>query len=220
MARRPDGGLVIVEGRSGSGKSRAAAEAVRRVTADRQLLIPARPDELAALSRAPGGLHGAVVWLDNLECFGGPGGLDLPMLERLCPQGRHDVVIVATLRSEERQLLERRPGIASGTTASTADALRVATVVRLGLEFSAAERERAAGMRADPRIADWLDSTPETPTVPGGRPSSRPWNGRPSRSAARARACCPSPRTVTGHSTTSLIISSATAARRSFPRGY
>jgi TPR repeat protein len=152
-----DGGLVIVEGRSGSGKSRAAAEAVRRVMADRQMLIPAHPDELAALSGQPGGLHSAVVWLENLERFGGPGGLDLPMLERLCPQGRHDVVIVATLRSEERQLLERRPGIASGNLASTADTLRVATMVRLGLEFSAAERERAAGMRADPRIAHWLD---------------------------------------------------------------
>jgi hypothetical protein len=151
------GGLVIVEGCSGSGKSRAAAEAVRRVTAGRQLLIPARPDELAALSGLPGGLHSAVVWLDNLERFGGPGGLDLPMLERLCPQGRHDVVIVATLRSEERQFLVRRPGIASGHTASIEDALRVATVVRLGIEFSAAERERAAGMRADPRIARWLD---------------------------------------------------------------
>jgi TPR repeat protein len=151
------GGLVIVEGRSGSGKSRVAAEAVRRVAADRQLLIPAGPDELAALSEPPGRLHSAVVWLDNLERFGGPGGLDLPMLERLCPQERQDVVIVATLRSEERQWLERRPGIGSGNPASTADALRVATVVRLGPEFSAVERERAAAMRADPRIAHWLD---------------------------------------------------------------
>jgi uncharacterized protein len=143
------GGLVIVEGRSGAGKSRAAAEAVRRVAADWRLLIPAGRRELAVLSTPPGKLRNAVVWLDNLERFGGPAGFDLPMLERLCPQGRQDVVILATLRSGERQSLESR--------ASAADALRVATVVRLGLEFSAAERERAATLRADPRVAHWLD---------------------------------------------------------------
>lgn len=48
------GGLVIVEGRSGAGKSRAAAEAVRRVAADWRLLIPADRRELAALSQPPG----------------------------------------------------------------------------------------------------------------------------------------------------------------------
>ncbi|TDD75373.1 tetratricopeptide repeat protein [Actinomadura darangshiensis] len=150
------GGLVIVEGRSGAGKSRSAAEAIRRVAADRQLLIPADRDELAALSETPGGLREAVVWLDNLECFGGPGGFDLRMLTRLCPRGRQDMVVLATLRSEERQRLEQRPGL--GEAASAADALRVAAVIRLELRFSPVERERAAGLRDDPRIAGWLDS--------------------------------------------------------------
>lgn len=151
------GGLVIIEGRSGAGKSRTAAEAARRVMADRQLLTPADQHELAALSELSGRLHDAVVWLDNLERFGGPGGFDLPMLTRLCPEGRRDVIVLATLRSEERQWLEQRPGIGSRSTASAADALRVATVIHLGLEFSAAEREEATALRADPRIARWLD---------------------------------------------------------------
>jgi TPR repeat protein len=150
------GGLVVVEGRSGSGKSRAAAEAVRRIAADRQLLMPANQDELAALSEPPGRLREAVVWLDNLERFGGPGGFGLSMITRLCPHGRQDVVVVATLRSEERRRLERPPGL-DAVNSSTADALRVATVIRLELQFSPAERERAAMLRNDPRIADWLD---------------------------------------------------------------
>ncbi|MGH6654331.1 MAG: hypothetical protein ACRDVE_03895 [Actinocrinis sp.] len=149
------GGLVVVEGRSGAGKSRAAAEAVRRVAADRLLLIPAHADELKTLSEPPGRLRDAVVWLDNLERFGGPRGLDLPMIERLCPTGRQDVVVLATLRSEEREGLERPALTGSGSPAS--DALRVAAVVRLAIEFSGAERERAAALRDDPRIADWLD---------------------------------------------------------------
>lgn len=151
------GGLVIVEGRSGAGKSRAAAESMRRVAADRQLLAPRDSTALERLSEPPGELRDAVVWLDDLERFCGPGGLDVSMLGRFCPAGRVDVVILATLRSEARRLLEKRPDFGHMGPVSVADVFRMATVIRPSLQFSPSERERANELRSDARIAHWLD---------------------------------------------------------------
>ncbi|GAB3958979.1 hypothetical protein GCM10029978_005090 [Actinoallomurus acanthiterrae] len=147
------GGLVIVEGRSAAGKSRAAAEAVNRVASDRLLYVPEDPAALSALAGLRGGIRDAVIWLDDLERFCGAPGLNLHLIHRLCPPGRNDVVVLATLRSEARGLVERQAG---------AHLLETAILVRPPFQFSPAERERAEQKRADPRIARWLDRGGDT----------------------------------------------------------
>jgi TPR repeat protein/pimeloyl-ACP methyl ester carboxylesterase len=149
------GGLVVVEGRSAAGKSRAAAEAIRRVAPGRHLFVPQDHAALMALAEPPGGLRDAVIWLDDLERYWGETGFDAHLINRLSPTGRTDVAIVATLRSEARRHMETPPSRLSHL-------LRAATIVRPGFKPTPAERKRAEERRSDPRIAQWLDRGGET----------------------------------------------------------
>jgi TPR repeat protein len=151
------GGLVILEGRSAAGKSRAAAEAIRRAAPERQLLIP--HDGAAAIALAESGqpLRNTVIWLDDLERYAGDGGLDVHILNRLCPPGRTDVVVLATLRSEARRALESRQMPFSASEGSARRLLEAGVTVRVPFTTSDAERDQAEGQRDDPRIARWLD---------------------------------------------------------------
>ncbi|MFG3254063.1 tetratricopeptide repeat protein [Streptomyces sp. NPDC048172] len=154
------GGLVVVEGRSAAGKSRAAAEAMRRVAARRTLYVPQDTASLMALGEPPGRLRDAVVWLDDLERYWRQGLVDTHLMNRLSPQGS-GVVVLATLRSEERRRMEAVPMGGSGSPSdgprSFSVLLQMATIVRPAFRPSAGERERAEERRDDPRIARWLD---------------------------------------------------------------
>ena len=95
------GSIVLLHGRAASGKSRSAYEAIRRVCGRSNLLVPAYPTALRELLDTGYHVANAIVWLDDLEQYLVPGGLDIGLLERLCPSGRHDVAVVATIRDEE-----------------------------------------------------------------------------------------------------------------------
>lgn len=79
------GGLVLLEGPSASGKSRTAYEAMRRCLPDRILLVPNAAGSLRELVDSGYELRDAVIWLDDLERFLGPSGLDIHLLHRICP---------------------------------------------------------------------------------------------------------------------------------------
>jgi uncharacterized protein len=101
------GGLVVVQGDSAAGKSRAAYEALRRNATRlgwRAVLVPRDAAALRALADVRPGLTSAVVWLDDLERYLA-GGLDEGLLAALCPPGRTGVVLLATLRSRAREAL-------------------------------------------------------------------------------------------------------------------
>ncbi|WP_146073634.1 hypothetical protein [Amycolatopsis sp. CA-126428] len=76
-------GLVLLHGRAAAGKSRAAAEAIRRLRPGHDLLVPF--DGPAMREIAKSGLKDTVIWLDDLERFLVPGGLDVGLLQRLAP---------------------------------------------------------------------------------------------------------------------------------------
>ena len=154
MAR---GGLVILEGRSAAGKSRAAAEAIRRAAPGRQLLVPRDGPAAGALAESGQPLRNAVIWLDDLERYAGDGGLDVHVLNRLCPSGRTDVVVLATLRSEARRVLETQGMPFSASAGSARRLLEAGATIRVPFRTSSAERNRAERERDDPRIAHWLD---------------------------------------------------------------
>jgi TPR repeat protein len=123
-----EGDLVLLHGPAAAGKSRSAFEAVRRLRPEHKLFVPARPESLRKLAQIPGAAEGIVIWLDDLEQYLGPFGLDEGVWQDLAPGGRHDVLIVATIRDEELAGLER--ALLSGA--------RVGSPVN-GLSWAAAE---------------------------------------------------------------------------------
>ena len=106
------GGFILVVGASKSGKSRSAFEVLRRTRPDARLIVPAEgrptPGRLANLKDVVD-WDGSVLWLDDLDRYLGPNGLDLKVLDKFF---RCDppVTIVATLSSKRRQRLLKAEG--------------------------------------------------------------------------------------------------------------
>ncbi|WP_190121506.1 hypothetical protein [Streptomyces inusitatus] len=101
LEARENGGLVLLVGESTAGKSRCAFEAVRRELPDHWIIAPPAASELSPvlshISLPRSGRRKWVLWLDDLDRFLLPGGLDQGMLSVLLEQR---VVVMATMRSE------------------------------------------------------------------------------------------------------------------------
>ncbi|MEV6906059.1 hypothetical protein [Amycolatopsis sp. NPDC051071] len=95
------GGMVLLHGPAAAGKTRTAAEAIRRVRRDNRLLIPRDGTALRELIETGHDFGEVVVWLDDLERFLSPDGLDLALLQRLCRPKDSAVLVIATIRDEE-----------------------------------------------------------------------------------------------------------------------
>jgi hypothetical protein len=93
--------LVLLRGDSTAGKSRAAYEAMRRLPGDRFVLIPNEQGSLRALRDAGFTFRDTVVWLNDLDRFLGPGGLDKGVLHWLVGDGSRRVEVLATMRASE-----------------------------------------------------------------------------------------------------------------------
>lgn len=150
------GGLVVVTGRSAAGKSRAAAEAMRRAAGGRHLLVPRDGTAVRALAESGQPLRDAVIWLDDLEQYVKDPGLDSHALNRLCPQGRTDITVLATLRPDAAGAPPTPVMSSSDPAKVLARLLEMATTIRLPFETSGTERERAMRYEQDQRIARWL----------------------------------------------------------------
>jgi Tfp pilus assembly protein PilF len=150
------GGVVIVEGRSASGKSRLAYEAMHEYAPGRWLIVPETTEALREIRKAGVPLRQAVVWLDDLDRYLAGGGLDAGILDVLCPPGRSDVLLLATLRSEARRDLAA-PELGSSVKRASEEVFDRARTVTLHRDLDAGERARAERLRDDPRIADALD---------------------------------------------------------------
>jgi hypothetical protein len=155
------GGLVLVVGDSTAGKSRAAYEAIRRLFGQRFLLVPNARGSLQALLDGGIELRETVVWLNDLERWLGPGGLDLGLLRRLLGDGRRQVVVMATMRSSEYAAHSPEQGPGQSDTEvdlrrAEHEVLDQAAQVELDRRFTDSERVRAGQRAWDPRIADAL----------------------------------------------------------------
>jgi hypothetical protein len=155
------GGLVLVVGDSTAGKSRAAYEAIHRLFGQRWLLVPNSRQSLRALLEGGLELRETVVWLNDLERWLGPDGLDLGLLRRLLGDGHRQVVVVATMRASE--YTSRAPEQEFGRSDTEQELRQVerevldqSARVDLVRRFSTRERERATERSWDPRIADAL----------------------------------------------------------------
>ncbi len=146
------GGFVLLVGGSSVGKTRCAAEAVRALLPDWWLVQPAGGAEVAALARAL--VPRTVVWLDELQRYlDGEHGLTGAMVRALL-NSPHPVVIVGTLWADRYASYTTLPAPSgSDPHAREREVLDLAAVVRIGPEFSPAERDRArAAAGRDPRL--------------------------------------------------------------------
>ena len=159
--------FVLLAGKSAAGKTRTAFEAIRRTLPDATLLIPRPSQVLAKLldldPPLPLGAGAVVIWLDDLDRYlGEAAGLDLGFLERLADLPRR-VVVVATIRSEQRQRLLNTPEI--GRAARTV--LNSHRIKNIDLESELNEEEAAAARQMYPQedfergIGEQLVAAPE-----------------------------------------------------------
>ena len=117
---RESGGFVLLVGESTSGKSRCAFEAVQRELPDHWIIAPPAAGELSPVlshvSLPSSDRRKWILWLDDLDRYLLPGGLDQGLLSALLDQ---QVVVMATMRSEsygnysERSLQDTEVGVAS-----------------------------------------------------------------------------------------------------------
>ncbi|MFC0530818.1 tetratricopeptide repeat protein [Phytohabitans kaempferiae] len=162
------GGVVLVHGRAAAGKTRSAFEAIRRLRPNHCLLVPASGPALRELVDDGFEPRDSVVWLDDLERYLVPGGVDQNLIERLCSDRRHDVLVVATLRGEELERLDQAARSGRGTDALNAldidwpgvqvvQHIRGRRRVHVG-QFLTETEKSAAAVSSDQRVVEAANS--------------------------------------------------------------
>ena len=157
------GQAVLVVGHSMSGKTRLAAEVVKRKFPD-ALLLPAESGK-ALRELFDGGVDpaGLVVWLDDLERFLGADGLTVGLLNRLTTGG---AIVVATIRLAQWETY--RPG--DKLRPPEWEVLQRFTEISLQRRFTSPERGRVRATVNDPGVlaavehyglAEYLGAGPE-----------------------------------------------------------
>jgi hypothetical protein len=152
------GGFVLLVGGSSVGKTRCAFEAVRALLPEWWLVHPAASAEVAAMAAAPS--PRTVVWLDELQRYlDGEHALTGGVVRALL-NAPHPVVIIGTLWPDlyATYTAVSAPGGAD-PYARERQVLELAAVIRIDLEFSPAEQDRARVAAArDPRLRAALEA--------------------------------------------------------------
>ncbi|MET7575317.1 tetratricopeptide repeat protein [Streptomyces sp. NPDC005492] len=155
------GGFVVVVGESTAGKSRAAFEAMRACLPDHAFIRPRNRPGLRAAVEAVQRERRCVVWLDDLQKYLGSDGLTAHLLERLLGDGTRHVVVLATMRAQERAHFLTDGMSGDATSAEMAreqrEVLDRATEIRIDRTWTTAEVERARAFADDPRVAAALE---------------------------------------------------------------
>ena len=143
-AREP----LLIVGHSMAGKTRLAAEALKRVLPEAPLLPPPTTSILRTLVDDGLRLEGVVIWFDDLEIYlKGDNGLDLALLNRIVADG---AIVVATIRRNElnnfRPVNDDHP-----EQWKVIERFRQAPLLR---QLSATEVSKANERIADPRVLE------------------------------------------------------------------
>ena len=151
-----DGGrrVVLVIGDSAAGKSRCAAEAIRRheTLSERPLIVPNTDRGLTRLLDAELAVDTAIVWLDDLDKYL-ENGLNPAALERVLDESP-DAVIVATMRRSKLQT--RQEGLADPAWRLLTDE-EVVRRVEIAAAFEPTELAAAHATFSNPRLLSALD---------------------------------------------------------------
>lgn len=147
------GGLVLLKGHSMAGKSRTGYEAMLRLGDDLRLLVPKKRESLDELVKHGFRPRDTIIWLNELQDYLGPGGLDVDLLHALIGQGPRGVVLLATMRASAYQ--RWASGSEQGGLTAERVLLERANVVELNRFWSDSESARAAAT-GDPRLSQAL----------------------------------------------------------------
>jgi len=155
------GGFTLLVGESTAGKSRAAFEAMRSELPDRLLAVPSGRESLAVIVARLSDARRAVLWLDDMERFLGPGGLTPAMLASLTAP-TCDVTLLATMRTPEyNRFAARTEGTVDDPNRPdwrvSREILRSAHVISMDRLWSPSELAIAESFADDPRIARALE---------------------------------------------------------------
>lgn len=155
------GGLVVIEGGSATGKTRAAYEAMMRSaarTGERPVVIPKDGQSLRKLISAGYDLESSIIWLDDLEKFIGAEGVDEGIVRLFALNG--NVLFLATLRSRAKVALQSSIAGPSGRSLSKISdtVLSSAQTLRVAKNLNADELTSATNGVADPRILAAISS--------------------------------------------------------------
>jgi hypothetical protein len=158
--------FVLLIGDSKAGKSRMAAEAMRRNFPERALIIPDSADSLSALLDVGLDFQGSVVWLDELQHYLEKTGLGRLLDYLAGTDAPREVVVLATIREKAYA-----PYIPDGEMDSPYWAvLKRARRLRIDRLLSVNERDRAAVVFDDPNmfaamgnygLAEYLSAGPD-----------------------------------------------------------
>lgn len=155
------GGFVVVVGESTAGKSRAAFEAMRVCLPDHVFIRPRGRPGLRAAVEVARRERRCAIWLDDLQGYLGSDGLTAQLLERLLGDGSRHVVVLATMRTQERAryFTDGMNDDAGSTEAAREyrEVLDRATEIRIDRTWTSAELDRAQEFASDPRIATALE---------------------------------------------------------------
>ncbi|MFJ6889609.1 tetratricopeptide repeat protein [Streptomyces californicus] len=153
------GGLVLVVGDSTAGKTRACFEALQAELPDYRVLAPtAGSDLVAAIEVIARSAARCAVWLDDLELYLGPQGLEPGLVAEFV---RQRIPVLATMRHQQFEVFATLGDIQGvgaervGWVLTGARVLRQLEVVDLARIWTSSELERA-GEADDDRIADAL----------------------------------------------------------------
>ncbi|MFI0249665.1 tetratricopeptide repeat protein [Streptomyces californicus] len=153
------GGLVLVVGDSTAGKTRACFEALQAELPDYRVLAPtAGSDLVAAIEVIARSATRCAVWLDDLELYLGPQGLEPGLVAEFV---RQRIPVLATMRHQQFEVFATFGDIQGvgtervGSVLTGARVLRQLEVVDLDRIWTSSELERA-GEADDDRIADAL----------------------------------------------------------------
>ena len=145
--------FVLLIGDSKAGKSRMAAEAMRRHFNDRNLIIPDNADSLGALLDVGLNFEGSVVWLDDLQRYLDKSGLGRLLDYLASTDSPRDVTLLATIREKAYATYMPDGEIESPYWS----VLKRAARLRVDRLLSDTERQRATAMFHDPHLLDALD---------------------------------------------------------------
>jgi tetratricopeptide (TPR) repeat protein len=146
--------FIVLIGDSKSGKSRTMLELLRRDRPRARLLVPrAGPPGLAALRKLsfPDAGDQVVIWLDDLDLFLGPHGIDLKVLSNLRDRGR-DTLVVGTIKTKRYEDLRRTEGEVGRTARLVLGRAREVWLERL---LGDDERREARKLYPDEDFAEW-----------------------------------------------------------------
>nr|WP_168515187.1 SEL1-like repeat protein [Streptomyces sp. S1D4-11]QIZ00520.1 sel1 repeat family protein [Streptomyces sp. S1D4-11] len=152
--------FAVIVGSAASGKTRTAYEAIKMVVPTWRLLLPTTAEELRSTLDSNVPLARTVIWLDELQNYLGPGGLDFATVRRLLIDPDNPVILIGTIWPNFfNEWRSGGQGLVAGWQPGkdSRNVLDLAKRFDLPPHITRAERDRAKFLAAtDPRIEEAL----------------------------------------------------------------